>query len=136
MKRPSKPTRAAWLTSGLIGFQLLVPGSSVTSCTVQSPMFRSTAQYFVDLTISQAASSYWDEDTVDGENAPDSQDPFTKIHVRPDHTNLKPIDITPACQGAASDGQFSIYVATEFGSLKDIESKDSGNPAISRITYA
>ncbi|MEU6646199.1 hypothetical protein ABZ863_27140 [Saccharomonospora sp. NPDC046836] len=118
----------------LIGFQLAVPPSSVTRCTVQLAAFTKPLHNPVEVTVARAASAQWDEDAVDGENAPESGKPFTVATAWP-HANLGPIDITPACKRAASDGQFSIYVGVQTGEI-EVWSKDSGNPAILHVTQA
>ncbi|KAF9149305.1 hypothetical protein BG015_008902 [Linnemannia schmuckeri] len=115
----------------LVGFQLPIPSSSVMNCAVQFPAFTQPLQFPVNLTIALAASSNWDESTVNGENAPDSGDPFTMVEI-PANTNMGPIDITPACKSAASDGEFSIYLGTKAGRI-EVWSKDSGNPAILHV---
>lgn len=117
----------------LVGFELPVPSSSVTGCSVQFPAFTQPLQFPVNVTVARAASSEWNEDTVDGENAPDSKRPFTMVTV-PVNTNMGPINITQACRHAASDGQFSIYLGTQFDQI-EIWSKDSGNPAILHIQF-
>ncbi|KAJ1963603.1 hypothetical protein GGI12_001960 [Dipsacomyces acuminosporus] len=119
--------------NALVGFKLPVSSSSVTRCTVQFPAFTQPLQSPVTITITKAASSNWDEDTVTAENAPDFESPFTMVTVPP-NTNMDPIDITQACKEAASDGQFSIYLGNQPGEIK-IWSKDSGNPAILNITF-
>ncbi|OGM47459.1 hypothetical protein ABOM_002595 [Aspergillus bombycis] len=116
----------------LIAFQLPVPAASVTACTVQFPAFTKPLEAPVNVTVAQALSSDWNEDTVTGENAPDSGDVFTEIEV-PAYANMGPIDVTPACKGADEDGHFSIFVGTKFGRI-EVWSKDSGNPAILHIT--
>ncbi|KAF9916064.1 hypothetical protein FBU30_001556 [Linnemannia zychae] len=117
----------------LVGFKLPVPSSSVRRCTVQFPAFTQPLQFPLNITIAQSASSDWNENTVDGENAPDSGKPFTMVTI-PANTNMGPIDITPACKNAMSDGQFSIYLGTQFGRI-EIWSENSGNPAILHVTY-
>ncbi|EFY84779.1 hypothetical protein MAC_09182 [Metarhizium acridum CQMa 102] len=93
----------------LIGFHVPVEPSRITQCTVRLGTFTSPLEYSVNVTVAQAVSSQWSEDTVTGQNAPDSGDPFNSIAVRP-HTEIGSIDITQACKNAAGDGQFSIYV--------------------------
>ncbi|KAF9585183.1 hypothetical protein BGW38_003527 [Lunasporangiospora selenospora] len=117
----------------LIGFRLSKKVKSVTSCHVQFPAFVRQLEYGTNVTFAIAASSSWDESTVDGNNAPGSGNPFVTIHVPPKQ-NMGPIDITPACKKAAKDGQFSIYLGTVFGTI-EIYSKDSGNPAILHVIY-
>ncbi|KAL2822563.1 hypothetical protein BJX63DRAFT_125447 [Aspergillus granulosus] len=124
----------AWIRS-LVGFQLPenVDPSDVTKCTVQFPAFISLPQYAFDLTVAPAVSSDWDEATVNGNNAPDSTDDVTTVHV-PALTNPPLLDITNACQNADEDGQFSIYLGVVSGSY-EIWSKDSGNPAVLHTTF-
>ncbi|KAL2848088.1 hypothetical protein BJY01DRAFT_162781 [Aspergillus pseudoustus] len=124
----------AWIRS-LVGFQLPenVDSSDVTKCTVQFPAFTSLPQYDFNLTVVPAVSSDWDEDTVNGNNAPDSTDDVTLVPV-PALTNPPLLDVTSACQNADENGQFSIYLGAAFGSF-EIWSKDSGNPAVLHITF-
>ncbi|KAL3461489.1 hypothetical protein BJX64DRAFT_260680 [Aspergillus heterothallicus] len=124
----------AWIRS-LVGFQLPegMNPSAVTQCTVQFPAFTRLPQYDINLTVVPAVSSDWDEETVNGNNAPASTDDVSIIPV-PALTNPPLIDVTNACQGADEDGQFSIYVGADFGSF-EIWSKDSGNPAVLHITH-
>ena len=117
----------------LIGFELPVPPDQVTKCTVQVPAFTKLPQFELDVTVAAATSSDWDEDTVDGENAPDSGDVFNTVNV-PALSNLPAFDVTPACKSASNGGQFSIYLSTKSDSFS-IWSKDSGNPAILHVTY-
>ncbi|KAH7145414.1 hypothetical protein B0J13DRAFT_322381 [Dactylonectria estremocensis] len=112
----------------LVGFQLPVSPSSVKRCTVQFPALTRQLAYPVNVTFALAATSDWDETTVNGENAPDSGEPFITVNV-PAYSNLVAVDITPACKAAGEDGQFSVYFGTESGSIA-IWSKDSGNPSI------
>ncbi|KAL2826816.1 hypothetical protein BDW59DRAFT_60958 [Aspergillus cavernicola] len=124
----------AWIRS-LIGFQLPedVEPSTVTKCTVQFPAFKELPPTGFDLTVVPAVSSDWDEETVNGNNAPAATDAITIVSV-PELTNPPLLDVTDACQAADDDGQFSIYLGVEFGSY-EIWSKDSGNPAVLHITY-
>ncbi|KAI8867824.1 hypothetical protein GQ42DRAFT_164541 [Ramicandelaber brevisporus] len=118
----------------LVGFQLPVPVASVTKCTVQFPGLKELRQFPLNVTVAVANSSNWCENTVTGENAPDSAAPFVTALV-PAYSNIPAIDITPACKSAGYDGQFSIYLGAQFDSF-EIWSKDSGNPAILHITSA
>jgi hypothetical protein len=124
----------AWVRS-LVGFQLPenVDPSYVTKCTVQFPAFTRLPQYEFNLTVVPAVSSDWDEDTVNGDNAPDSNGDIAIVPV-PALTNPPLLDVTNACQDADEDGQFSIYLGADFGSF-EIWSKDSGNPAVLHITF-
>lgn len=117
----------------LIGFELPVPADQVTACSVQTPAFTKLPEIDIDVTVAAATSSDWDEDTVNGENAPDSGVYFNTVHV-PALSNLPAFDVTEACKAADEDGQFSIYLAINTGSMA-IWSKDSGNPAILHVTY-
>ncbi|KAG0269037.1 hypothetical protein DFQ27_004969 [Actinomortierella ambigua] len=114
----------------LVGFQLPNVGasSSVVGCTVQFPAFVRSLPSGVTIRISMASASEWDEDTVTAETSPDSEEVIAEVAV-PARTNLPPIDITKACTQAGADGQFSIYLSTQFGSI-EVWSKDSDNPAI------
>ena len=118
----------------LVGFELTVPPSKIKNCTVLFPAFTKPLKAPVNVTISHAKSSEWDEGTVSGESAPESNVLFATIPVAANN-NMGYIDITPACQGADADGKFSIDVGTESGSIA-IWSKDSGNPAILHVRYA
>ncbi|EEQ31333.1 hypothetical protein McanMca71_004556 [Microsporum canis] len=117
----------------LVGFQLPVPTKKVKKCTVQFPAFVQRIQTAINVTVSEAMSSNWDEDTVTGENAPDSGEPFSSLLV-PALNNMGPLDVTQACKAAADNGDFSIFVGTQFGRI-EIWSKDSGNPAILHTYY-
>ncbi|KAJ1721178.1 hypothetical protein LPJ53_004279 [Coemansia erecta] len=117
--------------SALVGFDMPVKGSSVKSCTVQIPAFTTPLQSAITVVISKAASSDWDEATVDGENAPAIGDQIASVEV-PAFNNLAAVDITPACQ-SAKNKKFSIYFNAQFGRF-EFWSKDSGNPAILHIT--
>ncbi|KAM0441275.1 hypothetical protein ACHAPT_000584 [Fusarium lateritium] len=117
----------------IIGFKLPVPARRVTKCTVQTPAFTKLPEFPVTVTVSAAKTSNWNEDTVNGENAPDSGEVFNTVNV-PALSNLPAFDVTPACKAASKDRQFSIYLGAQSGSFA-IWSKDSGNPAILHITY-
>ncbi|KAF7549267.1 hypothetical protein G7Z17_g6490 [Cylindrodendrum hubeiense] len=112
----------------LVGFKLPVSPSTVRSCTVQFPALTQQLPYPVNVTFSLAASSNWDELTVNGENAPGSGEPFITVAV-PAYSNMGAVDITPACKAAGHNRQFSVYFGTQSGRI-EIWSKDSGNPAI------
>ncbi|KAJ2855961.1 hypothetical protein J3B02_001882 [Coemansia erecta] len=114
----------------LVGFEMPVDGSNVKSCKVQIPAFSTPLQSPVTVVVSKAESSYWSEDTVDGENAPALGDEIASVDV-PAYNNLPAVDITPACQ-AAINGKFSIYFNARFGHF-EFWSKDSGNPAILHV---
>jgi hypothetical protein len=116
----------------LIGFQLPVPSTSISLCTVQFPAFTAYIQAPVNVTVSQALFSNWDENTVTAENAPESGDIFREVEVEA-YANMPALDITPACQGADGDGNFSIYLGTRFGWI-EVWSKDERSPAILHIT--
>jgi hypothetical protein len=124
----------AWIRS-IVGFQLPegVDTSSVTECTVQFPAFTKLPQTGFNLTIVPAVSSDWDEESVNGNNAPPTTDAITLIPV-PELTNPPQLDVTTACQNADEDGQFSIYLGVEFGSW-EIWSKDSGHPAVLHVFF-
>jgi hypothetical protein len=100
-------------------------------CTVQTPAFTKLPQFPINVTVARAKTSTWNEDTVDGENAPDSGEVFNTVDV-PALSNLPAFDVTPACKAASKDGQLSIYLGAESGSFA-IWSKESGNPAILHI---
>ncbi|KAJ1664886.1 hypothetical protein IW140_003705 [Coemansia sp. RSA 1813] len=112
----------------LVGFTLPVDASEVTQCMVQIPAFVTPLQYPLNITVYLAASSDWDEDTVDGENAPQAGAQVAIVTV-PASFNPAPIAITQACQAADANRQFSIYFGAQFGYYQ-FWSKDSGNPAI------
>ncbi|KAF7596626.1 hypothetical protein BBP40_000548 [Aspergillus hancockii] len=116
----------------LIGFQLPVASTSVKACTVQFPAFTTYLQTSVNITVSRALSSSWDEDTITAENTPESSDVFRQIEVEA-YANMGAIDITPACQRADADGNFSIYLGTRLGWF-EIWSKDARSPAVLHIT--
>lgn len=117
----------------IIGFELPVPSEQVTKCTVQTPAFTKLPQFPIDVTVAAAKTYEWDEDTVNGENAPESGEVFNTVNV-PALSNLPAFDVTPACKSASEDGQFSIYLGAKSGSFS-IWSKDSGNPAVLHVTY-
>ena len=117
----------------LIGFELAVPSEQVTKCTVQTPAFTKLPEFPIDVTVAAAETSEWDEDTVNGNNAPEAGVVFNTVNV-PALSNLPAFDVTPACKDASDDGQFSIYLGTESGSFA-IWSKDSGNAAVLHVTY-
>ncbi|KAJ2340186.1 hypothetical protein IWW50_006758 [Coemansia erecta] len=116
----------------LVGFHMPVGASQVTSCTVQIPAFATRHEYPLTVVISQAAASDWNEDTVNGENAPAPGSTIATVDV-PAYANLGAVDITPACK-AAINGEFSIYFGVQTDSY-EFWSKDSGNPAILHIAY-
>ncbi|EFQ99453.1 hypothetical protein MGYG_02464 [Nannizzia gypsea CBS 118893] len=117
----------------LVGFQLPVPAKKVEKCTVQFPAFVKLMESPINITVSEALSNDWDEDTVTGENAPETSEPFSTAHV-PALNNPPALDATQACRNAARNGDFSIYVGAQFGRF-EIWSKDSGNPAILHIYH-
>ncbi|KAJ2822072.1 hypothetical protein GGI24_004040 [Coemansia furcata] len=116
----------------LIGFKMPVSGSSVASCSIQIPAFTTPLQYPVTAQFFTAASSDWNEDTVTANNAPAVGTLINSVTV-PAYNNLAASDITAACQTATSDGEFSVYIGTQFDRF-EFWSKDSGNPAILHIT--
>ncbi|KAJ2448271.1 hypothetical protein EV183_005527 [Coemansia sp. RSA 2336] len=116
----------------LIGFHMPVDASRVTNCTVQIPAFTTQHENPFTVVVAQAASSDWNEDTVNGENAPASGSQIAQVDV-PAYANLGPVDITPACKSAVN-GEFSVYFGSRIGRY-EFWSKDSGNPAILHITY-
>lgn len=118
----------------LVGFELTVPTSKIKECTVQFPAFTKPRPAPVNVTISRAKSSDWDEDTVNGENAPEPDARFASYPVDA-YANMGALDITPACKAADDQGRFTIAVGTETGGI-EIWSKDSGNPAILHVKYA
>ncbi|KAK2849622.1 hypothetical protein FQN49_005577 [Arthroderma sp. PD_2] len=122
----------AYLRS-LVGFQLPVPAKKVKKCTVQFPAFTKRIQTAINVTVSQALSSDWNEDTVSGDTAPESGEVFSSLQVEA-LNNMGPLDVTKACKAASDNGDFSIYVGTQFGQI-EIWSKDSGNPAILHTYY-
>ncbi|KAF7115471.1 hypothetical protein CNMCM5793_002429 [Aspergillus hiratsukae] len=121
----------AWVRF-LVGFKLRGPVTDATKCTVQFPAFVRPNPSAVNVTVARALSCDWDEDTVDGENAPESGDIFTSMVVEPYH-NIPAIDITAACKGAQANGEFSIYVGTQSDSI-EIWSKEAGAPAILHVS--
>ncbi|EAW09109.1 uncharacterized protein ACLA_078580 [Aspergillus clavatus NRRL 1] len=118
----------------LVGFKLSDPVADITSCSVQFPAFVRLLESPVTVTVARALSSDWDEGTVTAENAPEAGDVFTQVTV-PALSNLPALDVTEACQAAQTDGQFSIYLGTQFDSI-EIYSKNSGNPAILHVKTA
>ncbi|KAI9504335.1 hypothetical protein GGI25_004369 [Coemansia spiralis] len=117
--------------TAIVGFHMPVAGSQVSSCVVQMPTFLVPIQSDLNVTIFSAAPLDWNEDTVDGENAPPFYKRIANVYV-PASTNLGPVDITQACQDAVN-GEFSIYFTTDQGYYQFL-SKDSGHPASLRIT--
>ncbi|KAI7819880.1 hypothetical protein BX661DRAFT_146984 [Kickxella alabastrina] len=115
----------------LIGFQMSVPGSSITSCSIQIPAFVAPLQAPITVVIGRAESSWWSEDRVTGENAPEELEEVASVDV-PAFNNLGPTDITKACQKAVN-GSFSVYFSARFGHF-EFWSKNSGNPAILHVT--
>lgn len=115
----------------LIGFEMPVAGSDVTSCLLQIPAFTKPLEYPITVQIFKAQSDGWNEDSADGENAPEAGDLVATMDV-PAHFNMGPTAITSACQAAPANGRFSIYIATKFGHI-EFPSKDSGNPAIIHV---
>ena len=126
-------TGARSYVRSIIGFELPVPSGNVQKCMVQTPAFTELRPHPLDVTVAAAKASDWEEDTINGANAPESGVIFNTVNV-PAYSNLQAFDVTPACQAASEDGQFSIYLAAVSGSFK-IWSKDSGNPAILHVTY-
>ncbi|KAJ2552513.1 hypothetical protein EV175_003279 [Coemansia sp. RSA 1933] len=112
----------------LVGFTLPVDASEVSECMVQIPAFITPLQAPINVTVYLAASSDWNEDTVDGENAPAAGEQVAMVTV-PAGFNAPPIAITQACQAADANRNFSIYFGAQFGYYQ-FWSKDSGNPAI------
>ncbi|KAJ1782370.1 hypothetical protein LPJ59_006812 [Coemansia sp. RSA 2399] len=95
---------------------------------VQIPAFVTPLQAPINITVYLAASSDWNEDTVDGENAPQVGEQVAIVTV-PAGFNAADIAITQACQAADANRQFSIYFGAQFGYYQ-FWSLDSGNPAI------
>ncbi|KAF3482731.1 uncharacterized protein GIQ15_02055 [Arthroderma uncinatum] len=117
----------------IVGYQLPVPAKKVRKCTVQFPAFTTPLQAPINVTVSRALSSDWNEDTVSGETAPDSGDVFNTVQV-PAYNNMEALDVTQACKAASASGEFSIYLGSQFGRF-EIWSKDSGNPSILHTYY-
>ncbi|KAE8150344.1 hypothetical protein BDV25DRAFT_112747 [Aspergillus avenaceus] len=117
----------------LVGFELPVPATRVLKCTVQFPAFTKPLQAPVNVTISGAESSDWDENTVTAENAPEAGDVLDEVEVEA-HQNLRALDITDACHGADIQRRLSVYLGTRFGTI-EVWGKNSGNAAILTVQY-
>lgn len=115
----------------LVGFRLPVPVSQVTSCAVDFPAFSEPPRSEMEMEISIAVSSTWDEATVTGANAPESGIAFTKVKVAPGG-QMTDVDITAACRAADGDGLFSIYLRGGWEYVQ-LPSKEAGKPATLRV---
>lgn len=111
----------------LVGFQLPVPASQVTSCTFDFPDFITPLRSETELEIAIAASSTWDEGTVAGANAPESGTAIAKFKVTPGG-RITGVDVTAACRAADANGLFSIYVRGSW-EFVELPSKEAGKPA-------
>ncbi|ORX67766.1 hypothetical protein DL89DRAFT_268980 [Linderina pennispora] len=118
----------------IIGFTLPVEKSQVRACHLSLPGFVIPLKSNVTVNFWQAVSSDWDEATITGNNAPDAGAQIASVTV-PANTNMTAVDITPACLNADEEGNFSVYVGTQFDRI-ELWSKESGNPAILHIVDA
>ncbi|PLN80701.1 hypothetical protein BDW42DRAFT_106520 [Aspergillus taichungensis] len=116
----------------LVGFEQPMPGLSVESCSILFPGFGDLLPKEFKITFALAASSDWDEATVNGDNAPAPEPPFKTVTVPPYTRSMDYVDITPACRSAGTDGRFSIYL-TALSEHAEIWGKDSGNAAMLKI---
>ncbi|KAG0028660.1 hypothetical protein BGZ82_008329 [Podila clonocystis] len=117
----------------LVGFRLPVPASQVTSCTVDFPDFSAPTRSEMEMEISTAASSAWDEATVTGANAPESVASVAKVKVAPGG-RMTGVDITAACQAADAEGLFSTYLRAGWEYVQ-LPSKEAGKPATLHVKY-
>ncbi|KAA8648048.1 hypothetical protein EYZ11_006106 [Aspergillus tanneri] len=121
----------------LVGFCLpeSLSSTSVTKCNVQFPGFTQHGGYPapVNVTVSRAVSSKWNEEDVTAGNAPDEDNVSTSVVNVPAYSNLEALDVTEACKRADENGEFSIYVGTQSGTM-EVWSLDSGNAAILHVT--
>ncbi|KAG0223280.1 hypothetical protein BGW42_005996 [Actinomortierella wolfii] len=114
----------------------MTSSSEITACSIQFPPFTETTPHSAKIAAFLTESSDWDEDTVSALTAPrEEMFPLAVAEV-PANASLGPIDITSACKKAKStaNGQFSILLDTDTGKYK-MGSKESGSPAILKVTY-
>ncbi|KAF9886672.1 hypothetical protein FE257_011186 [Aspergillus nanangensis] len=112
--------------------------SAITRCTIQFPGLVRVMSAPVNVTVTEAVSSAWDEDTVSGENAPGEllgrEGPLVNVQV-PAFANLEALDVTEVCRKVVTGGEFSVYVGTVGGGLLEVWSRDSGNAAILHVFF-
>ncbi|KAF9307084.1 hypothetical protein BGZ74_000088, partial [Mortierella antarctica] len=118
----------------LVGFRLPVPASQVTSCTIDFPDFSEPPRSEMEMEISTAVSSTWNEATVTGANAPESGAAIAKVKVAPGG-RMTGVDITAACRAADADGLFSIYLRAGWEYVQ-LPSKEAGKPATIHVVYS
>ncbi|KAJ2709485.1 hypothetical protein H4R19_004224 [Coemansia spiralis] len=124
-------TGARSMGRALIGFQLPFDGSLVKTCILQIPAFSTPNTGNIVVNINSAENKNWDENTVNGYNAPAIYGQVASVNV-PAYQNMQAVDISYACRSAQS-GSMSIYLSST-GPQFSFWSKDSGNPAILHVT--
>ncbi|KAJ2002773.1 hypothetical protein GGI04_001541 [Coemansia thaxteri] len=119
----------------LLGFNLpsqVKDPSQITKCVLNVPVPKDAPDQDYALT-AYAASSNWDEDTVNAATKITSIRQLGSVNI-PSGQNPGSIDVTGACQ-AAAEGKFSMFVDTS-QPLVTFYSRDSGKPTFSLdLTY-
>ncbi|KAF9301591.1 hypothetical protein BGZ74_006544 [Mortierella antarctica] len=117
----------------LIGFKLPdVPVNEIEACYLEFPDFTRQRNSPIELKFAYTGSNDWDEDTVNGRNAPDITFAFKRTEVSAGDKNMGLIDATKACTMGEIDGEFSIFIEAVDGIVK-IPSRDSGEPALLHV---
>ncbi|KAG0035909.1 hypothetical protein BGZ82_004937 [Podila clonocystis] len=117
----------------LIGFKLpKVSVKEIEACYLEFPDFTRQRNSPIELKFAFTGSNDWDEDTVDGHNAPDIASPFKRTEVPAGSKNMGVIDATKACTEGEIDGEFSIFIEAVDGSVK-IPSRETGQPALLHV---
>lgn len=116
----------------LIGFRLPdVPVYEIEACYLEFPDFIRARNSPIELKFAFTDSD-WDEDKVDGRNAPDLTFPFKRVEVEAGSKNIGLVDATVACTQGEVNGEFSIYIEAADGSIK-LPSRDAGYPAVLHV---
>jgi len=116
----------------LIGFKLPdVPVHEIEACYLEFPDFTRARNSPIELKFA-FTDSYWDEDKVDGRNAPDVTFPFQRVEVKAGSSNIGLVDATQACTQGEIDGEFSIFIEAVDGGVK-LPSRDVGYPVLLHV---
>ncbi|KAJ1675332.1 hypothetical protein EV182_001482, partial [Spiromyces aspiralis] len=122
----------------IIGFTL--PSETIgrpdrlDKCVLQLPKLTSNVVDRVTLPIYAASSTFWDEYSVNANNAPSDTDYIGSVTIMSDG-NPPPVDLTNACKLASAKGAgFSIIINPALGRSFEFPSKEAGKPSKLSVT--
>ncbi|KAF9216039.1 hypothetical protein BGZ59_011236 [Podila verticillata] len=147
----TKATKDATVVNSVLKTCKACPKSECTRCTRgyedtldissnpnANPKLKSTHRALIGFRLPDVplkfsfTDSDWDEDKVDGRNAPDLTFPFKRVEVEAGSKNIGLVDATVACTQGEVNGEFSIYIEAADGSIK-LPSRDAGYPAVLHV---